>query len=442
MTRRRKKQYPQEAVTVEIESLSHDGRGVAHSDGKTVFIHGALPGETITFFYTKIRRDVAEGRLETVLQASPLRIEPKCPHSGICGGCSLQHLDPTEQIKMKRSLLEDQLRHIGKVEPDGFFPSLTGSHWGYRHKARLGVKYVAKKGRVLVGFRERGTSFLAEIERCVVLDPMVGNQLPRLSDLIGSLSIYQKIPQIEMAMGDSRCALVFRVLETPSDGDKIQLKHFAGQFGFDVYLQPAGPDSIVPLYPDDPPDVSYSLPRYQIEFAFKPTEFTQVNVEINRKMVDRVIEVLQLDSEDIVLDLFCGIGNFTLPMATLAGSVVGVEGSSTLVQRAKENSRTNGLLNVGYFVADLAGDISGQPWTNRTYNKVLLDPSRAGAREILPYFRKWETERIVYVSCNPSTLARDAGILVNELGYRLVMAGVMDMFPQTAHVETIALFQK
>ena len=442
MTRRRKKKYPQDAVKVEIESLSHDGRGIAHCDGKTVFIHGVLPGETITFIYTDIRKDIAEGRLDTVLQASPLRIEPKCPHSGVCGGCSLQHLDSSEQIKVKRDLLEGQLRHIGKVEPDGFFPSLTGPHWGYRHKARLGVKYVAKKGRVLVGFRERGSSFLAEIERCVVLDPKVGNQLLRLSELIGSLSIYQKMPQIEMAMGDSRCALVFRVLETPSDSDKILLRQFASQFEFDVYLQPAGPDSIVPLYPTDPPDVSYSLPQYKIDFAFKPTEFTQVNVEINRKMVDRVIEVLQLDSEDIVLDLFCGLGNFTLPIATFAGSVVGVEGSYSLVERAKENSRRNGLLNVGYYVSDLAGDLTGQPWINRNYNKVLLDPSRAGAQEILPYFRKWNTERIVYVSCNPSTLARDAGILVNDLGYRLVMAGVMDMFPQTAHVESIALFQK
>ncbi|MGX2031777.1 MULTISPECIES: 23S rRNA (uracil(1939)-C(5))-methyltransferase RlmD [Methylocaldum] len=440
--RARKKNLPQEAFRAHIDSFAHDGRGVARVEGKAVFIDGALPGEDVTFVYTSVRRDYAEGKVEEVITPAPGRVQPRCPSFGVCGGCSFQHLTDAAQIEEKQKLLADQFRRIGKIDEVPLWPPLTGPHWGYRHKARLGVKYVPKKGRVLVGFRERSSPFIADLESCPVLHPKVGERLRELSELIGSLSIKDRLPQIEVAVGDERTALVFRILEDASTDDLERLKAFGARFEFDVYVQRQGPDSIVPLYPEHPPMLSYSLLNQGIEFRFKPTEFTQVNIDINRKMVDRVMAVLDPAPGESVLDLFCGIGNFTLPIAKRASRVVGVEGSSESVKRARQNAEANGLGNVEFHVADLSQALNDAEWATRRYDKILLDPSRAGAEEVLSYVPRWGARRIVYVSCNPSTLARDAGILVHQHGYRLIRAGVMDMFPQTAHVESIALFEK
>ncbi len=429
-------------VKVTIESLAHDGRGVAHVDGKAVFIDEALPGEELEFVYTDIRRDYAEGKVVSLLTPSKHRVQPACPHFGSCGGCSFQHVDDAEQIRFKEDLLKEQFRRIGKVEIPQIWEALTGPHWGYRSKARMGVKYVAKKGRVLVGFRERRNPFLAEIESCKVMQPIVGENLLALSAMIGRLTIKDKIPQIEVAIGDGECVLAFRVLEAPTAEDERIMSEFGKRYGISMCLQPKGPDTIAPI-PGDPEVIPvYRLPEQRIQFRFRPAMFTQVNYDINRKMVNRAIDALQLNENDEVLDLFCGLGNFTLPLATNAGRVVGIEGDLPLVKHARENAGLNHLDNVEFFVADLSKDVGDQPWSKRKFSKILLDPSRAGASEILHNFKHWNPQRIVYVSCNPSTLARDAGILVNELGYKLVKAGVMDMFPQTAHVESIALFEK
>ncbi len=436
-----RKSVPKTPVAALIESFAHDLRGVTHVNGKAVFVDGALPGEEVEFVYTDIRRDYAEARVARVITPAPNRIEPRCPHFGVCGGCSLQHLDEHQQIVIKQNLLMEQFCRIGKVEPEEIWPPLTGPHWGYRHKARLGVKWVTKKGKVLVGFREKASSFLAELGTCLVLHPKVGERLPDLSVMIESLSIRDQVPQIEVAVGDERAALVFRVLGPPAQDDLEILRGFGRRFGFDIYLQPKGPDSVFALWPENPPLLGYALPENGVEFRFQPTDFTQVNVAINRKMVNRVLEALDPQAGDEILDLFCGIGNFTLPLARKAAQVIGVEGGAEAVARARQNAADNGLDNVAFHVADLTQPQDSSPWANRRYDKVLLDPSRAGAMEILAYAGKWSASRIVYVSCNPSTLARDAGILVNGQGYRLVKAGVMDMFPNTTHVESIALFE-
>ncbi len=440
--RNRKKKLSETPVKVVIESLAHDGRGIAHVEGKVIFIDEALPGEELEFVYTDSRKDYAEGKVVNLISRSELRVEPECPHFGVCGGCSFQHVAADEQIKLKQGLLKEQFSGIGKVEIEQIWQPLTDEHWGYRRKARMGVKYVAKKGRVLVGFRERRNPFLAEMERCKVMHPKVGLKLMALSEMIGQLSIKDKIPQIEVALGDEDCVLAFRVLEPATDEDKAIMREFGHQHQMSICLQSKGPDTIKPL--EGEPEVlpHYSLPEQGLTFKFKPAMFTQVNYGINRKMVTRALEALELTQDDIVLDLFCGLGNFTLPLATKAKHVVGIEGDLPLVNHAKENARFNNLDNVEFHVADLTKEVSQFSWAKQKFTKILLDPSRAGASEVLHHLKKWQPELIVYVSCNPSTLARDAGILVNELGYKLVKAGVMDMFPQTGHVESIALFKK
>lgn len=441
-TRSRRKKLPETAVTVTIESLTHDGRGVAHVDGKVVFIDEALPGEEVEFIYTESRKDYAEGKVVKLLSRSEVRAEAKCEHYGVCGGCSFQHVESSLQIGIKQNLLIEQFKRIGKVAIPEIWEPLNGPHWGYRRKARMGVKYVAKKDRVLVGFRERRHQYLAEIDSCIVMHPTVGTRLEALAELIGSLSIRDKIPQIEVAIGDTQCVLAIRVLEPASDDDKERLRAFGRAHNISLCLQAKGPDTIVPL--DGEPEIipTYALPDQAIEFKFRPAMFTQVNYDINRQMINRVLDALALTENDTVLDLFCGLGNFTLPMAKKAGRVVGIEGDLPLVNHARENARHNNIANIEFYAADLSKDIGAEPWAQHKYNKVMLDPSRAGASEVLHHFKKWQPELIVYVSCNPSTLARDAGILVHELGYTLVKAGVMDMFPQTGHVESIALFEK
>ena len=437
--RSRKKRLPEPVSGITIESLGHDGRGVTHLDGKAVFIDGALPGEVVSFEYLSSRRKFDEGRITGVIEASPDRVAPRCPHFGLCGGCSLQHMEPAAQIQAKQQVLLDNLKHIGKVAPEEVLPPLTGPVWGYRTKGRLGVKDVIKKGRVLVGFREKRSPYVADLSRCEVLHPSVGERFQVLSGLLEKLEARARIPQIEVAVTGAATALVFRHLDPLSAADSEKLQQFAVDHQFHVYLQPGGPDSVQPLWPGHH-SLSYHLSAQDIEIRFRPTDFTQINTAINEQMIARVLDLLVLDTSDRVLDLFCGLGNFTLPMARRAGAVVGVEGEAGLVNRARENAQLNGIGNAAFHTANLAEDHTEASWAGGGYNKVLLDPPRSGAAEVLDVLGNVGPQRIVYVSCHPGSLARDAGTLVHDKGYRLLSAGVMDMFPHTAHVESVALF--
>ena len=438
----RKPKLPQGDFEAQIQSLSHDGKGVARIDEKATFIQGALAGEKITFRYTNRKKSYDEGLVTSVIEASPDRVQPKCAHYEICGGCSLQHLDADKQIEAKQQVLLDNLEHIGKVSAQSILPPLTNdSVWGYRRKARLGVKNVPKKGKVLVGFRERASSFVADLTLCPVLHPRVGELLPQLSELVEGLSINAKLPQVEVAMDDDQCVLIFRILEDLTDTDAAAIKAFGEAYDIIPYTQRGGPDTVIPLS-GIPADLHYALPDQNLELGFLPGDFTQVNTDINRKMINRALDMFDLNQNDTVLDLFCGVGNFTLPLATQAGTVVGVEGDEGLVQRAKSNAERNKLANVDFYAANLYEELKPQPWLNQHFTKALIDPPRSGALEILPLINKMGIETLLYISCYPGTLARDAGVLVNEMGYTLVSAGVMDMFPHTGHVESIALFKK
>lgn len=439
---RRKRRVPREPVEAAIEGMSHEGRGITHVADKPVFVDGALPGERVRFQYVKRHRRRDEARLLEVLEGSPRRIEPRCPHYGTCGGCSLQHLSPEDQIGHKGEVLAELFEHMGGVRPEQWLEPLTGEPWGYRRKARLGVKFVPAKGdRVLVGFREKMSPFVADIGECHVLDPRVADRLGELSELIGGLSIRARLAQIEVALGDEVGGLVFRNLEPLSEADRAALVAFGQRTGLYVYEQPGNESTIAPLWPGDPV-LSYELPEFGVNLRFEPSDFTQVNGDMNRRMVSRAIELLDPAPEHRVLDLFCGLGNFTLPLARRAAHVIGVEGAEPLVVRGRENAERNGIDNVSFRAADLTADVTGRPWLGDGVDRVLLDPPRSGAAEVLPNVARLRPGRIVYVSCGPATLARDAGILVNEYGYRLSAAGVMDMFPHTAHVESIAVFDR
>jgi len=439
--RRRRPRLPDGEFDAHIDTMSHDGRGVARVEEKATFIQGALPGEDVRFRYLKRKRSHDEGLATAVVKASPDRVEPRCDHYAICGGCSLQHMDAEAQIKSKQGVLVENLKHIGKVEPASLLPPLINdSPWGYRRKARLGVKWVPKKGKVLVGFRERGSSFVADLNHCHVLHPRVGTLLPQLSQLIEQLSIRDRVPQIEMAMDDDRCVLIFRILDPLTEKDRELLREFGERHRVIPYLQPGGPDTVVPL--DKDVDLYYELPAEGLALSFLPGDFTQVNTEINRRMVARALEMLDPGPGDNVLDLFCGVGNFTLPLARHAGQVCGVEGDAGLVERARANARRNNLTNADFFTANLYEELAPGAWLDRRFNKALLDPPRSGAQQVLHLLPRLGVETLLYISCYPGTLARDAGELVNELGYQLVSSGVMDMFPHTAHVESIALFRR
>ncbi len=439
--RRRRPKLPTEPVRVMINDLSHDGRGVARVDDKTVFVEGALKGEEVSFLYAEKKRSYDVGVAQEIHKAAPERVAPKCEVFGVCGGCALQHMEAGAQIHAKQEVLLENFERIGKVSPREVLPPLEGPHWGYRRKARMGVRFVTKKGRVLIGFREKRKPYICDMHRCEVLHPTVGERLDELSELIGSLDARDRIAQIEVAVDDTQTALVFRNLDPLSNGDKEKLIAFAKAHSLCFFLQPGGPDSVEPLWPEQI-QLSYALPEYNVRFNFTPTGFTQVNTDINRKMVPYAIDMLEVKPDERVLDLFCGIGNFTLPLARRAREVVGVEGLDELVERARENATLNGLENVEFHTADLAKEVEQLPWWSQGFDKVLLDPARDGAMEAIPHIAKLGVKRIVYVSCNPATLARDAGLLVNEYGYTLEKAGVMDMFPHTAHVESIALFTK
>lgn len=439
---RKRRLPPAGEFTADILDFDHEGRGVARVDGKATFIADALPGERVRFKYLRTSRDADEGQCVAVEIASPHRVEPRCAHFGICGGCSMQHLAPDQQIAFKQKQLIDQLARIGKVVSDEIAPPLVGDEpgyvWGYRRRARLGAKLVPKKGGVLVGFRERESSFLAALEQCEVLDPRVGLKLRALGDLIASLSIRQRVPQIEIACADA-VALVFRVLEPPSDADRELLAAFGAREGFEIYLQTGGPDSIKPL--GDARALEYSPDGSALRLRFEPSDFIQVNGAISQRTVKQALDWLQIATGERVLELFCGLGNFSLPLARRGARVIAVEGEDGLVRRARENAQRNEL-EIHFEKADLFNAAADASWLRPEFDKVLLDPPRAGAREILPIVAARKPQRIVYVSCHPGTLARDAGLLVHEHGYRLARAGVMDMFPHTGHVESMALFTR
>ena len=434
----KRKQWAAEPFTVRIEDLTHEGRGVARRDGKAVFVEGALPGEEVRCVYTVRRSRRDEARVLEVLERSPERVEPRCAHFAICGGCALQHLEPSAQIALKQRWLLDSLTHIGKVQPEQVLEPLTGPVWSYRRRARLGVKWVEKKGRVLVGFRERHSAFLADLRRCEVLDERVGGLLEELARLIESLSIRDRIPQIEVAGGDTAMSLNFRVLAPPSETDRERLREFGERHGLALYLQSGGPNSVQALE-REAPELTYQLPDASLDLVFEPDHFVQINAAINRQLVERVGELLAIGPQDRVLDLFCGLGNFTLALARRAREAVGVEGEGRLIEQARRNAARNGIENAVFHVADLAGELTGQPWLDGGYDQVLLDPPRSGALELMPRVAALGARKIVYVSCHPATLARDVGVLVHPFGYRLESVGVLDMFPHTAHVESLAV---
>ncbi|MDQ3056298.1 MAG: 23S rRNA (uracil(1939)-C(5))-methyltransferase RlmD [Pseudomonadota bacterium] len=430
----------------DIIDLIHDGRGVARrSDGKTVFIAGALPGERVMAKQVKRSRSYDEAVALDILQASEDRVQPRCPHFGTCGGCALQHLAEDKQIVAKQRVLMENLQRIGHVTPDTVLPPLVDAAWGYRRKGRFSVRRVEKKDKTLVGFRENDPRFVADISICYTVIPQIGERIAALSALVDQMDGRREIPQIEFIAGDDtpdevKVAFVFRHLAPLSERDRDALLAFAQEQNVAIFLQPKGIDSVHPLWPEAP-KLAFRLQPWDIELQFRPLDFIQVNAGLNEKMIARTLELLDVQPDERVLDLFCGLGNFTLPLARYSREVVGVEGDAGLVQRARENAAHNNLPNAHFHAADLAQDLRGQPWMREGIDKVLLDPPRSGADVVLRQLPLAGLKRIVYVSCHPGSLARDAGYLVNERGWKLRAAGVMDMFPHTAHVESIALFE-
>ena len=465
-------------VTLTVTNLAHDGRGVAsygdqpdhHLDkhGKKVFVSFALPNETVSVKITGSRKSMEEGdAIEVLANPNPERTTPPCPHFGVCGGCSLQHWQPDGQIQFKQSVLAELLEHQAHIQPEHWLPPLVADRLGYRTKARMGVRYVEKKGTALVGFRERASNFLANLNECHVLDPRVGFNIENLKALISSLDARDHIPQLELAMGETlddvidskkSIAVIVRHMVDLGEHDIAKLQAFFAERNWQLFLQPKGSDTvhrIDPLYENTaharpssltvPPTggLFYRLPEFDVTFEFSPLDFTQVNLSVNRKMTKLAIDLLDLQPGERVLDLFCGLGNFSLPLARQVGEtgfVIGVEGSSEMTQRAKMNATANGLHHTDFFAQDLTKDFSAEPWVGQV-DALLIDPPRSGALEVMQYLDKFNAKRIVYVSCNPITLARDTAVLLDK-GYKLTHAGVMDMFCHTGHVESIARFEK
>jgi 23S rRNA (uracil1939-C5)-methyltransferase len=425
--------------SVLIDSLAHDGRGVAHIDGKAVFVTGALPGESVVLGRRRRRRSFDEAELVAVGSPSADRVAPKCVCFGVCGGCSLQHLRPGAQLAFKQQHLLEQLERIGGVRPRRVLAPLAGEPWNYRRRARLGVKYVPKKGGVLVGFRERAAPYIADMRRCEILAVPVDGLIEPLRRMLTGLSIRARLPQIEVAVADNATALVFRVLENPSPADRQALAAFGNEYGVRVYLQPGGLETIAPLEDAPLEPLQYRLPEFDITLEFQPSDFVQVNAALNRMLVRQAVELLAVEPGERVLDLFCGLGNFTLPLARRCGEVLGVEGDAALVSRAQANADRNGIGNAQFRTADLFAADESRSWMRGHFDRVLLDPPRAGAREVLPWVGRGAARRVVYISCHPGSLARDVGIAVHELGFRLEAAGALDMFPHTAHVESMAV---
>ncbi|MDL0430543.1 23S rRNA (uracil(1939)-C(5))-methyltransferase RlmD [Marinobacter sp. TBZ242] len=442
MSRRRRKALPTEPVRCVIENLSHDGRGIARDNGKAQFVDGALPGETVMARFISSRSKFDELRAVEVLEADAARITPPCDFADLCGGCSLQHMAGDAQIRFKEDTLREHFAHFGGIEPEEWVAPMRSPALGYRRKARLGVKYVPARESVLVGFREKRNSFLTDIDRCVVLDPRIGERITPLREMLHGLDAHRRIPQVEVACGDQEAAMVFRNMDPLSESDTAALIRFGQAHDLHIYLQPKGPDTVHRIWPESGEErLSYHMEEFDLTMKFHPMDFTQVNAGINRTMVHRAVEWLDVRPEERVLDLFCGLGNFTLPLARRAAQVVGVEGDDAMVVRGRENAELNGLSNVAFHGADLQADFTAQPWAAEGFDKILIDPPRSGAQEVCEYLTAFGAKRIVYVSCNPATLARDAGVMVRN-GYRLVRSGVMDMFPHTTHVESMAMFER
>jgi len=446
------------STCVTIESLDQEGRGVARVEGKAVFVEGALPGEQVRIETLKKKPAYDIARVVAIDKASASRVTPRCPHFGVCGGCTLQHADPALQVAAKQRTLEDALERIGRVIPGTLLPPIAGPAWGYRHRARLSVRHVPKKGGVLVGFHERKSSYVADMRECHVLPKRISDLLPALRMLIASLTIRDRLPQIEVAVGErlpavelgpsppvTVYALVLRILDLPSATDEAKLVAFADMHGVEIWLQPGGPNTVAPFHPRYA-TLAYTLPEFDVAVPFLPTDFTQVNAEVNRVLVRRAITLLGPVPGERIGDFFSGLGNFSLPIARCGAQVVGVEGNEALVKRAQANAARNGLGSRATFVvANLfAANRESVAGLGRI-DRALIDPPREGAVELLKALPQRDDEeflkRIVYVSCNPATLARDAAVLVNDRGYRLAAAGIVNMFPHTAHVESIAVFE-
>jgi len=440
---------------LEVESLDLDAQGVAHrGDGKVVFIEGALPGEQVQCSVGRRKNQWEQGTLTALRRESAQRVRPGCPHFGLhagaCGGCKMQHLHPAAQVAVKQRVLEDNLWHLGKVRPAQMLRPIEGPAWGYRQRARLSVRHVAKKGAVLVGFHERKSRYVADMAVCPVLPSAVSAMLPALRELIAGMQARDRLPQIELAAGDETTALVLRHLEPLGEGDLQRLRDFGQRHGVQWWLQPKGPDSVHRL-DDGPDELAYALPEFGVRLPFRPTDFTQVNGAINRVLVERALQLLEVQPTDHVIDWFCGLGNFSLPLATRAARVLGIEGSAALVQRAGENAARNGLAHKTRFEArDLFAVAATDLVSFGTAQRWLVDPPREGAFALAKALADLHAQpragfappqRIAYVSCNPATLARDAGLLVHQAGYRCTHAGVVNMFPHTAHVESLAVFE-
>jgi 23S rRNA (uracil1939-C5)-methyltransferase len=434
--------------TVLITALDQEGRGIARIDGKAVFVEGALVGERVTIEIYRRRPTYELARATSILRASPTRVVPLCPHFGVCGGCSLQHLEAVAQVAAKQRVLEDALWHIGRVRAGELVAPIHGPAWGYRQRARLSVRDVPKKGGVLVGFHERKSSFITDMRTCPVLPPHISSLLPALRELIGSLSLRDRLPQIELAIGDDADdgtgneVLVLRNLDALTADDERALADFADRHGVRLYLQPKGPDTVQAFHPPARA-LGYALPDFSVRIEFQPTDFTQVNVAMNRMLVRRAVGLLEPTEGDAVADFFCGLGNFSLPIARRGAQVVGVEGSAPLVRRAQANAQANELANRARFVvADLFEATPASLEALGAIDKALLDPPREGAIALVKALPETRLSRVVYVSCNPATLARDASVLVHERGFSLRKAGIVNLFPHTAHVESVALFTR
>ena len=430
--------------TALISSISPDGRGITRLGGKTVFIDGALPNEHVRFRYLKRHRRYDEAVVIEVDSAAPNRVPAKCPAFGHCGGCNMQHLPTRDQLTLKQNWFIEQLQHVGHCQPENLLPALTGPSWGYRHKARLSVRYVSKKERVLIGFREKNGRYVADLNDCPILAPAAAALIAPLSDLICDLTAREHIAQLEIAVGDEAVAIIVRHLVPLDLNDQNAWLHFAQTHRCHLYWQPKGPDSIRRFWPETGTDrLHYTLPEQDLRFAFHPSDFTQINPALNQSMVNQALQLLAPNRHDHILDLFCGLGNFSLPLAQLCHTVTGVEGHPEMVKRAQENAAKHQLQHLAFHCADLSRPPTPSlAWCQPNYSKLLLDPPRSGAQAIVHNMHLFQPQQILYISCHPATLARDAEILVHQQGYRLRDAGIMDMFPHTQHVEAMALFTK
>jgi 23S rRNA (uracil1939-C5)-methyltransferase len=428
----------------DIESLDHEGRGVAHVDGKAVFIEGALPGERVDYVSYRRKRSYEKAHAQLVLLASSQRVAPPCPHFGTCGGCSMQHLNLPGQAAAKQRVLEDALWHLARLKPEQIYPPITGTGWAYRLRARLSVRHVAGKGGALIGFREKQSSYVALMDSCAVLPPHVSALIPALKTLVEGMSQPDRMPQIEVAVGGARTVLLLRHLEALTSEDLDRLRRFADEHGIIWYLQPKGLDTVSIFHPPDAGMLSYELPDFGLELRFHPTEFTQVNNGVNRMLVRRAMALLQPQAGERIADMFCGLGNFTLPIARMGAKVLGIEGSPALVERARENAAHNGLAGLCEFAVANLFEVTEESFVALgSLDKLMIDPPREGAVALVKALpSEGGPRRIVYVSCSPATLARDAAVLVHEKGYRLCGAGIANMFPHTSHLESIAMFEK